>query len=233
MKTPDLSYIQEDLRPLAYPIEKLSLLPGNPRKGNVDAVVASVKQFGQRKPVVAVCEEDEETGIVIAGNTTLQAMRKLGFTHIAVTWSKDDEKTAAAFAVADNHTHDMGEYDDKALAEMVAVFEDDLELVDATGYDLVDIQEIIDGIQLEEAELDLSDLSSKEEAEVEVEEDSAEEPQERKQFPVIQYPLVFENEDQQARWFGFLRWLKKQFPDEDTISGRLDAFLREVDGFDY
>ena len=43
--------------------------------------------------------------------------------------------------------------------------------------------------------------------------------------PVIQYAIVFENEEQQARWFAFVRWLKANDKENDTLAGRLDAYL--------
>ena len=45
--------IARDLESLAYPVDKLQLLPGNYNKGNVDGVAASYARFGQRKPIVA------------------------------------------------------------------------------------------------------------------------------------------------------------------------------------
>ncbi len=44
--------IVADLEALAAPIETLALLPGNPRRGDVDAVARSLDTFGQRKPIV-------------------------------------------------------------------------------------------------------------------------------------------------------------------------------------
>lgn len=75
----DVTRIVENLLPLATPIGQLRLLEGNPRVGDVDAVAASLARFGQRKPVVAKAD-----GTVIAGNHTLQAARRLGWSHIAV-----------------------------------------------------------------------------------------------------------------------------------------------------
>ena len=51
--------IISDLINLATPIELFKALPGNPRKGNVEAVVKSYEKFGQRKPIVARREPDD------------------------------------------------------------------------------------------------------------------------------------------------------------------------------
>jgi DNA modification methylase len=127
-------HIAEDLRPLAQPINLLKLLPGNPRRGDVEAVMRSYDRFGQRKPIVA-----RRDGTVIAGNHQLQAAQRLGWSHIAVVWTDDDDLTAKAFALADNRTADLGAYDDadlRALIESVAI---DPELLAAASYSLDDL----------------------------------------------------------------------------------------------
>jgi len=127
-------HIAEDLRPLAQPIDLLKLLPGNPRRGDVEAVMRSYDRFGQRKPIVA-----RRDGTVIAGNHQLQAAQRLGWSHIAVVWTDDDDLTAKAFALADNRIGDLGAYDDadlRALIESVAI---DPELLAAASYSLDDL----------------------------------------------------------------------------------------------
>lgn len=125
--------IIEDLAGLATPIDKLELLPGNPRRGDVDAIARSLNQFGQRKPIVA-----RRDGTVIAGNHTLQAARQLDWSDVAVVWVDDDDVTAAAFALADNRTNDFGTYDEQLLAAMIGQVLDDEELLAATSYTLGD-----------------------------------------------------------------------------------------------
>src|SRR5205823_1661259 len=87
-----MSGILRDLRELAFPVDKLASLPGNPRRGHVQAVAQSYRTFGQRKPIVVRPQGDG--GVVLAGNTQLAAARKLGWTHIAVVWVEDDDITA-------------------------------------------------------------------------------------------------------------------------------------------
>lgn len=44
--------------------------------------------------------------------------------------------------------------------------------------------------------------------------------------PIIQYALIFDNEEQQKRWYDFLRRLKERYP-EGTIAGRLMRWLEQ------
>jgi DNA modification methylase len=130
--------IAEDLKALAVPIKKLKPLPGNPRRGDVEAVRRSYERFGQRKPIVA-----QRDGTVIAGNHQLKAAQLLGWSEMAVVWVDDDEQTAKAFALADNRTADLGHYDNEALAELLADVAVDPELLLATGYTEADLEALI------------------------------------------------------------------------------------------
>jgi DNA modification methylase len=134
--------IADDLAELATPLDRLDLLDGNPRRGDVDAVAASYDQFGQRKPIVARRLADGR-GEVIAGNTQLAAARKLGWDAIAVVWVDDDDLTSRAFALADNHTAELGGYDTAALAEMVGLVASDPALLAATAYTTGDLAELV------------------------------------------------------------------------------------------
>jgi len=132
--------IATDLHPLAYPLEKLRLLPGNPRRGNLDAVKRSLEAFGQRKPIVA----RRSDRVVIAGNHTLQAAQALGWSEIAVVWVDDDDTTSKAFALADNRTAQLGDYDEAALAELIGqVGSVDPDLLVASGWDELSVQELV------------------------------------------------------------------------------------------
>tara|TARA_R100000655_G_C2983996_1_gene192196 strand:- start:1184 stop:1798 length:615 start_codon:yes stop_codon:yes gene_type:complete len=129
--------IADDLTTLAYPIEKLKHLDGNPRKGNVEAVKKSYEKFGQRKPIVAT-----KDGEVISGNHQLAAARELGWNKIAVVFTNDDELTAKAFALADNRTADLGTYDDDLLADMLGSVSSNPEMFKATSFTNDDLYNI-------------------------------------------------------------------------------------------
>jgi site-specific DNA-methyltransferase (adenine-specific) len=138
--------IIDGLKPLATSIEKLKLLPGNPRRGNIEAVAKSLDAFGQRKPIVALTD-----GTIIAGNHTLQAAQSLGWTEIAVVFVEDDEATAKAYALADNRTAELGDYDNQALADLISDVQLlDKELFQATGWNNDDLLQILADIQYDD-----------------------------------------------------------------------------------
>lgn len=188
--------------------------------------MASLRKFGQRKTISArlIPGDEEGVGEVLAGNTTLKAAKRLGWTEIAVAWEDDDDQMAAAWALADNKTHDDGEYDEENLAAMIQRIEDDDELLDASGFDLMDLEDIMANLAGEE----IPGLSEDEDDTIQ---DEPSEPK-RAPKPVIQYSLIFETEDQKSKFFSFVRWLKLEYPDFDTLAGRLDEFLSSLDGLD-
>ena len=135
-----MSDIAPDLLTLAQPIDSLELLDGNPRIGDVDAVAASLRRFGQRKPIVARRSDRQ----IIAGNHTYKAACQLGWAEIAVVLVDDDDATAKAFALADNRTAELGGYDDSNLAAMIAeVGEFDAALLADTGWDADSVDELL------------------------------------------------------------------------------------------
>ena len=136
--------IIESLKALAVPIDSLKGLPGNPRRGDVDAVAASLSRFGQRKPIVV----RKDDGTIIAGNHTWQAAKKLGWSEIAVAYVGDDDVTAQAYALADNRTAELGDYDDNLLKELIeSVAEVDVNLLRDTGWSEKAVEELLLNIE--------------------------------------------------------------------------------------
>lgn len=132
--------IIESLKPLAVPIDSLHGLPNNPRRGDVNAVMASLSRFGQRKPIVV----RKDDGRILAGNHTWQAAKQLGWTEIAVAFVGDDDITAQAYALADNRTAELGDYDDNLLKELIeAVAEVDVNLLRDTGWSEKAVEELL------------------------------------------------------------------------------------------
>ena len=64
--------IHPSIKKLAKPIDSLLPLEGNPRRGDIGAIAASYREFGQVKPIV-VRDNEDGTFTVIAGNHQLEA----------------------------------------------------------------------------------------------------------------------------------------------------------------
>lgn len=108
-------------------------------KKNIDAIKASLQEFGQQKPIVVDSE-----GHVIAGNGTLDAALALGWTEIDVVRTDLRGTRAKAYAVADNRTAELAIWDDAVLAEALVAIQADEDLDSiCTGFDPAEIERAI------------------------------------------------------------------------------------------
>lgn len=111
-------------------ISSLAFDPANARKHNernLDTIKGSLARFGQQKPIVV-----GKNGVVIAGNGTLAAARSLGWSEIQVVQTDLEGTEATAFALADNRTAELAEWDTAILTET-------LKALDAVDFDLASI----------------------------------------------------------------------------------------------
>lgn len=141
----DRPTIAPALESLLVPIASVEPHPRNARIGDVEAVAASLRRFGQQKPIVV----QKSTGFVVAGNHVLLAARSRGWTEIAANVVELDDAMATAFMLADNRTSDLGGYDDALLAAILAeqAAADNLA---GTGYDADDVAALVAAAGLNE-----------------------------------------------------------------------------------
>ena len=115
-------------------IKQLIVDPANVRKHNaknLKAIEASLRRFGQQKPIVV-----DGDGIVRAGNGTLAAAQQLGWTHIDIVRTALKGADATAYSIADNRTAELAEWDEEALSQQLAAIQiEDEELVESCGFD--------------------------------------------------------------------------------------------------
>lgn len=122
------------------PVSQLSQDPANARThsdAQLDAIAASLRRFGQQKPIVARAD-----GIVLAGNGTLAAAIKLGWPEVDVVRTQLAGVEATAYAIADNRTTDLSTFDDAALAKLLQEC-DAAEALDATGFSDRDLEALL------------------------------------------------------------------------------------------
>jgi ParB-like chromosome segregation protein Spo0J len=131
--------VQSGLDDLLVSVKKLKGYPGNARRGDVAAITDSLKRNGQYRPIVA----QTSTGHVLVGNHTLQAAKKLGWTHIAAVYVDVDDKSAARINVADNQTAAAGTDDGNALLELIGTLDD----LEGTGWDDATIDLVRVGVE--------------------------------------------------------------------------------------
>jgi hypothetical protein len=259
-----MSGIHPSLKSLAVNVDALDYLEGNPRIGNVDAIMASYQEFGQVKPIVAKRNEDG-TATVIAGNHQLEAAINLGWEEIAVIFLDADDKRAIAFALADNRTMELGYTEPELLTDMLLeIGEYFPELLDGLGWDEFELASLENDMliqensttgrnfEVEKTQEQIDDKKIFDDAvdsiKGMVEKDSSGEnrivansnldhsdiatrgstiavPGSAPQA-AVQYTIVFDNADQQAQWYKFIKWLRSDpAVDGDTTAEKLINFI--------
>jgi ParB-like chromosome segregation protein Spo0J len=123
-------------------IGKLISDPANTRKHperNLQTIVASLHRFGQQKPIVI-----DKANIVRAGNGTLEAARSIGWTHLDCVRTELQSSDAIAYAIADNRTAELAEWDDDVLAaQLNGLLADDEALLEAAGYTAEELEDLL------------------------------------------------------------------------------------------
>lgn len=184
--------------------ETLKEYPGNPRKGDIDKIAESLKANGQYKPIVV----QKDTNFVLVGNHTLKAIKKLGWDFVDVVWAEVDDIEAKRIVLADNRTSDGSTYDYAALNEMIMSLPD----LEGTGYDKAALDQLINAVNPYIPELERDDTGSR-----------------GLGTPIVHYDIVFDNEEQQAVFYGLIRYLKVKYPEAQSVGERLTNFINELD----
>ena len=106
-------------------VDELTPYENNPRNNEkaVDAVAASIKEFGFKQPIVI-----DANNVVVCGHTRLLAAKKLGIKAVPCVIADDlTEEQIRAYRLADNKVAELAGWNDELLAfEMSAIQEIDM-----------------------------------------------------------------------------------------------------------
>ena len=123
-------------------VHDLSNDPANARKHNdknIDAIIASLRRFGQQKPIVI-----DRNNIVRAGNGTLEAARRLQWESIDCVVTSLNGSDAVAYAIADNRTAELAEWDEDTLAaQLNGLLTESEELALSAGFTPEEIEAMV------------------------------------------------------------------------------------------
>ena len=127
------------MKTVSVKIADLSQDPANARKHdekNIDSIIASLRRFGQQKPIVI-----DASNVVRAGNGTLEAAKRLGWDSIECVKTDLKGSDAIAYAIADNRTAELAEWDSDILAaQLSGLLTDDEALANAAGFSAEEIE---------------------------------------------------------------------------------------------
>ena len=115
----------------------------NPRVNDqaVDAVAASLQEFGFRQPIVV-----DADGVIIVGHTRWKAAKKLGLAKVPVHVAEElTPEQAKAYRLADNQTNTLAEWDFELLpVELKDLQQADYDL-SVLGFDDAELAKMLDG----------------------------------------------------------------------------------------
>jgi DNA modification methylase len=124
------------------PITSIRPYENNPRQNDagVEAVAASLREFGFRQPIVV-----DEEGVIIVGHTRYKAALKLGWgevpVHVAVGLTPAQTR---AYRIADNQTATLSTWDDDKLPLELAQLQELGFDLDMTGFSGDELMRLLD-----------------------------------------------------------------------------------------
>lgn len=193
-----------DVKPLPYrmmPVDKLLPYARNARTHSseqVAQIAASISEFGFINPVVV-----DDKGTIIAGHGRVLAAKELNLKEVPTLAAGHlSAVQRRAYILADNKLALNAGWDDDLLKVELTDLQDAGFDLDLTGFSDVDLAGLF--AEPEEPETKEKDLNY-----------------------VIQFNIVFDDEEQQEDWYSFVRFLKGKLPDADTLGQRLQIFIRE------
>lgn len=132
----------------AVPLGDIAPFPGNPRRGDIEAIRKSLRRFGQQRPVLV----QRSTRHIVAGNHLYQAMVAENredasrFATVDVTWTDLSDVEARAYLVADNQLSARGQNDPDALREWLADLFSAGAIDDALGFDSSELDRFLNQV---------------------------------------------------------------------------------------
>lgn len=131
-------------------VDALMTHPENPRRGDVEAVKASIEANGFYGAVVAQRPQgNRRKGRILAGNHRFLAARAAGLDQVPVVWVDVDDDEARRILLADNRTADFATYEDRTLAELLTTLVESDRGFEGTGWVPADLSELLERLEAE------------------------------------------------------------------------------------
>lgn len=129
-------------------LSKLKQYPSNPRIGSIDLIAQSLEEHGQYRPLIV-----NSDNVILAGNHTYLAMKKLKWKKAQVHYVEVDDEQARKIVLVDNRLNDVAGYNREIFMSLIEDLQDAGEL-EGTGFTPDDI----DSIMAEFAVVDITDF---------------------------------------------------------------------------
>ena len=121
-------------------INNIKPYKNNPRKNDnaIDKVMASIKEFGFKNPIIV-----DKNMEIITGHTRLKAAKKLKIKEVPIIRAEDlSEEQVKAFRIADNKAGEIAEWDIDLLLKEINQLELNNYNVELTGFEINELNEL-------------------------------------------------------------------------------------------
>jgi hypothetical protein len=147
--------LKHALSAVPFPLDSLKPDPRNARahdERNVKAVMDSLREHGQRKAIVVQRRVigdvpdgvDAVDLIVRAGNATCEAARRLGWTHVAAVIVDEGDTEAVKYALRDNRSAELAEWDLPNLGAELRALRDDGVALEDVGWEAFEYKPLME-----------------------------------------------------------------------------------------
>lgn len=191
-------------------VDKLVPYANNPRlnEHTVNDLVKSIKEFGFNQPIAV-----DKDYVIITGHARYKASLVLGLETVPVVVLDNlTDEQVKGYRLADNKVGEKSAWHVNKLEQELM----DLS-VDMAQFGFEDLKGQLDGL-----DFDMDEGAEDEDGDVLG--DIEEEPRGYS----ITYELSFKDEAEQEEWYDFIGQLRKDFPEEETITARV---MRVVEGY--
>lgn len=196
--------VQNDYDIKIMQVDDIKPYQNNPRQINQSSIEQVKKSIQQNKfSNVIIVDKNNE---VIAGHTRLEAAKQLNIAELPVFVAK--------------------KLDDNAVKRLRLL---DNRLTELTAWDLEKLLEETTQIELDEdVEALFEPLLSQDLSEFDLSDDDYEPQEENYSNSIIQYVMIFDNEDQQDLWYNFLARLREDYPKHETHASRIAEYIKSL-----
>ena len=192
-------------------LERLQPYEKNAREHSekqIAQIAASIVEFGFLNPILV----DSNDGIV-AGHGRLSAAKELALEVVpVVVLDHLTESQKKAYILVDNKLAENATWNEALLQEEILSLNLQDFDISVLGWDEDEIREIM--------EFDADETNN----------DDDSEGTRGLGEPIVSYNIIFDDEQQQQKWFDFLKDLKELYPDESTIAEKIIQFIEEKNG---
>ena len=183
-------------------LEKAEYNPRALKENQYKDLKTSIEKFGMVQPLV-VNSHKKRSNVIIGGHQRYIICNELGISKVPVIWVKLNEKEEKDLNIRLNKN--TGEFDFDALANYFDT--DELLEWGFQGWEL----------GFTKQEMEIQDIPDDNEASWD------------DNTPKISYTIIFNDEDEQAIWFEFMRVLKNKYMNVNTLAERLVKHIGEQD----